>query len=370
MALIEVRDLRKVFRRPVKDPGLAGALRHLVSRRYTDVAAVDGIDLTVEAGEAVAYVGPNGAGKSTTVKMLSGILVPSSGSLRVGGIVPHEDRIANARQIGVLFGQRTQQWWDLQVRDTLELLREMYAVPRRDYAERLERFDEVLGLGELLPVVARKLSLGQRMRADLAAVLLHGPRVVYLDEPTIGLDISVRDRVRTFLRSIVEEGTTLMLTTHDLGDIEDVCRRIVIIDHGRIIYDGPIARVKDGFARERTVHAQLHGAPDLCGLREALPGAELRTGQDPGALTVVFDRFDLGNGRVVQALAAAGDLVDLRIEETSVEDVVRRVYAGDLELGDLDRDGEAGPGATAGPAGPARAGAGGGSGPGATAGAP
>jgi ABC-2 type transport system ATP-binding protein len=351
MSLIEVRDLRKVFRRPVKDPGFAGALRHLVTRRFTDVTAVDGIDLTVHAGEAVAYVGPNGAGKSTTVKMLSGILVPSSGRVRVGGIVPHEDRIANARQIGVLFGQRTQQWWDLPVRDTLELLREMYDVPRRDYTERLERFDDVLGLGELLPVVARKLSLGQRMRADLAATFLHAPRVVYLDEPTIGLDISVKDRVRAFLRSIVREGTTLMLTTHDLGDIEDVCHRIVIIDRGRIIHDGALSLVKDVYAAEREVHAQMLGPIDLAGLREALPRARIDTGSAPGELTLAFDRTHLTSGQVVRALALAGELEDLRIDEPSVEDVVRRVYAGELVF---DADDPADRADRAGPPTPAR----------------
>ena len=163
---------------------------------------MDDVDLTIEAGEAVAYVGPNGAGKSTTVKMLTGILVPTAGTVRVGGLVPHRERIDNARQIGVVFGQRTQLWWDLPVRDSLGLLRDIYGVGQRQYDATLERFDAILGIGDLLPVMARKLSLGQRMRADLAAALLHGPRIVYLDEPTIGLDITVKDRVRAFLRQL------------------------------------------------------------------------------------------------------------------------------------------------------------------------
>jgi ABC-2 type transport system ATP-binding protein len=332
MPLIEVRDLRKTFRRPVKDPGLTGALRHLFTRRFTDSVAVDGISLEIDAGESVAYVGPNGAGKSTTVKLLSGILVPTAGTVRVGGIVPHADRIGNARQIGVLFGQRTQLWWDLPVRESLALLRDMYGVPAGDYRRRLERFDAVLGIGELLPVVARKLSLGQRMRADLAAALLHRPKVVYLDEPTIGLDIAVKDRVRQFLRELAGEGITLILTTHDLGDIEDVCQRIVIIDSGRIIYDGGLHRVKDRFARQRAMSVQFVGEVDVAALGLALPGAETEPGPGPSEVTIRFDRSALTAGAVIAAVSAAGEVRDLHIDEPSVEDVVRRVYAGDLVL--------------------------------------
>ncbi|MDI5941438.1 ATP-binding cassette domain-containing protein, partial [Micromonospora sp. DH15] len=198
-ALVEASGLVKEFRRPRKAPGLAGALRHLVTRRFDVHRAVDGIDLRVAEGESVAYVGPNGAGKSTTVKLLTGILVPTAGEVRVAGVVPHRDRVANARNVGVVFGQRTQLWWDLPVQDTFELLRDMYRIPAADYRRSMDRLCEVLEIGPLLPVLARKLSLGQRMRADLAAALLHEPRIVYLDEPTIGLDVSVKDRVRAFL---------------------------------------------------------------------------------------------------------------------------------------------------------------------------
>jgi ABC-2 type transport system ATP-binding protein len=332
MSLIEVDGLRKVFRRPVKRPGMRGALEHLVTRRYTDVLAVDGITLRIEEGEGVAYVGPNGAGKSTTVKLLSGILEPTGGEVRVAGIVPHRNRIANARHIGVLFGQRTQLWWDLPVRETLALLRDMYGVPEARYRKQLERFDEVLGLGELLPLVARKLSLGQRMRADLAAALLHEPRVVYLDEPTIGLDISVKDRVRTLLRELIADGTTLILTTHDLGDIEDVCRRIVIIDHGRAIHDGDLAAVRDTYARRRSMHLQWVEPVPLAALKGALPAAGVEPCSDPREVTLHFDRHDLTAGQVVAAASALGEVLDLRIDEPGIEDVVRRVYAGELKL--------------------------------------
>ena len=279
--LIEVAQLRKVFRRPDKGPGLAGSVRHLVERKFVDKVAVDDIDLRIDAGEAVAYVGPNGAGKSTTVKMLTGVLVPTSGTVHVEGRVPHKDRIANARRIGVVFGQRTQLWWDLPVRDSLELLRDMHGLSDAEYGRNLERLDATLGLAELLPSMARKLSLGQRMRADLAAALIHRPPIVFLDEPTIGLDIAVKDKVRAFARELVAEGTTVLLTTHDLGDIEDICRRIVIIDAGRIVYDGGIAAVLAEYARERTMHFALAQAPtSLAPIGARLPDAVVERGSE------------------------------------------------------------------------------------------
>lgn len=332
MPVIEARGLTKIFRRPIKGDGLGGAVKHLFTRRYTDHVAVDHIDLAVEAGEAVAYVGPNGAGKSTTVKLLSGILVPTAGEVRVGGVVPHSDRIANAHQIGVLFGQRTQLWWDLPVRDSLALLRDMYSISASAYARRIAELDDVLELGELLPVVARKLSLGQRMRADLAAALLHSPQVVYLDEPTIGLDISVKDRVRAFLRQLRADGTTIILTTHDLGDIEDVCRRIVIIDEGKIIFDGDLAAVKDDFARQRRLHVLLAKPATLDAVSALLPGCSVTVGSSGAEFSIPFDRFTLTAGQIITALLPLGEIVDIRIDEPAIEDVIRKVYAGELDL--------------------------------------
>lgn len=334
MPLIETSGLTKVFRRPDKGPGLKGSVQHLVQRRFTEHVAVDSVDLAVEAGEAVAYVGPNGAGKSTTIKMLTGILVPTSGDVRVGGLVPHERRIENARQIGVVFGQRTQLWWDLPVRESLALLRDIYGIGERRYAEVLDRFDAILGLGELLPVMARKLSLGQRMRADLAAALLHEPPIVYLDEPTIGLDITVKDKVRAFIREIVADGTTVLLTTHDLGDITDICHRIVIIDEGRAIYDGPLATVTDVFARERAITFSLsQPSSSLVPVIEALPGAEVSLGPSgPSELVVRFDRFELTAATVLTAVLGLHDVDDVHIEEPAIESVIRKVYAGELVL--------------------------------------
>ncbi len=334
MPIVEARALTKVFRRPDKGSGLAGSVKHLFARRFQDKIAVDHVDLSIEAGEAVAYVGPNGAGKSTTVKLLSGILVPTSGEVRIDGLHPQRDRMSVAHRIGVLFGQRTQLWWDLPVAESLAVLRDIYGVDHGTYRKRLARFDEVLQLGEILPVIGRKLSLGQRMRADLAAALVHGPQVLYLDEPTIGLDLAVKDRVREFFRSLRDDGTTVMLTSHDLADIEGFCRRLVIIDAGRIIFDGDLQAVKDRFARERLLHVETEQPVPLPEVRAALPGAEIVAGESPVQFAVRFDRFTMTAGHAVTALAGLAGLVDLRVDEPSIEDVIRRVYSGELVLGE------------------------------------
>jgi ABC-2 type transport system ATP-binding protein len=332
MPIVEAHQLTKVFRRPEKQPGLKGAVKHLFVREFTDKTAVDHVDLSIEAGEAVAYVGPNGAGKSTTVKLLSGILVPTSGEVRIDGLSPQKDRMTVAHRIGVLFGQRTQLWWDLPVSESLAVLRDLYGVDRATFRKRLDRFDEVLELGELLPVLGRKLSLGQRMRADLAAALLHAPQVVYLDEPTIGLDLAVKDRVREFFRGIRDEGTTVMLTSHDLGDIEGFCRRLVIIDEGRIIFDGDLTAVKDMFARERILNVEAETAVAIETVRESLPGATVTPGETPLHFSVRFDRFTMTAGQAVAALTPLTNLVDFNVDEPSIEDVIRRVYSGELQL--------------------------------------
>ena len=244
MTIIEVDHLSKVFNVPHKDPGLGGAVKALFLPRYEQKVAVDQISFSVEPGEMVGYIGVNGAGKSTTIKMLTGILVPSGGSVRVLGRDPHRERVANAREIGVVFGQRTQLWWDLAFIESLSLVARIYQVPQVRYKQLLEQFAETLELKELLSVPIRNMSLGQKMRAELAATLIHEPRVVYLDEPTIGLDLIVKERIRAFIKEQNRaKGTTVVLTTHDLGDIEELCKRVIIIDAGKLIYDGPIETI-------------------------------------------------------------------------------------------------------------------------------
>jgi ABC-2 type transport system ATP-binding protein len=334
MEQILVSDLRKVFRRPDKGPGLKGSVRHLFERRYTETAAVDGIDLAVGRGEAVAYVGPNGAGKSTTIKLLTGILVPTSGEVRVDGEIPHKNRIANARRIGVVFGQRTQLWWDLPVRDSLELLRDMHGIGAKEYAATLERLVTTLGIENILSSTARSISLGQRMRADLAAALIHSPGTLFLDEPTIGLDLTVKDRLRSFLRELVAEGTTVMLTTHDLGDIEDICSRMVIIDEGNKLYDGGLRDVMETYARDRTMHIATVTAPtSLASIASRLPLAKVAEGKSALEFTVSFDPSVVTAGEVLLAVQAEADVADLRIDEPAIEDVVRKVYAHELKPG-------------------------------------
>jgi ABC-2 type transport system ATP-binding protein len=334
MALIEAHGLTKQFRQAVKEPGLVGALKHFFTRKYKDKLAVDHIDLSIEAGESVAYLGPNGAGKSTTIKMLTGILVPTSGSLIVDGLIPYEKRQQNARKMGVVFGQRTTLWWDIPVIESFNLARDMYEIPAKRYKENLAEFTELLGLDEFINIPAGKISLGQRMRADLCMALLHEPKLLYLDEPTIGLDIAVKDSIRKFVRRQVEErGVTVMLTTHDLGDIEDICKRIVIIDNGKIIHDGDLKALKDNYARDRVIHFQLARPPEsmerICA---GLPACEVS--RDELRLSVRFDRFEHQAGEIAAAVMPHVEVIDFRIDEPEVEDLIKRVYLGQLTLGD------------------------------------
>ena len=332
MPLIEAHGLTKKFRQAVKEPGLAGSMKHFFTRKFKDKLAVDNIDLSIEAGESVAYLGPNGAGKSTTIKMFTGILVPTSGSLVVNGLVPYEKRQQNARNIGVVFGQRTTLWWDIPVVESFNLARDMYEIPAARYKKNLAEFTELLGLDEFMNIPAGKISLGQRMRADLCMALLHEPRILYLDEPTIGLDIAVKDSIRKFIRRQVEEcGTTVMLTTHDLGDIEDICKRIVIIDNGKIIHDGDLTALKDNYARDRVIHFQLARAPEsIDSVCAGLPDCKLS--DDGLRLSVRFDRFEHAAGAIAAAVMPRVEVVDFRIDEPEVEDLIRRVYLGQLTV--------------------------------------
>jgi ABC-2 type transport system ATP-binding protein len=340
MTLIEVEALTKQFRQAIKGPGLAGAVKHLFTQQYREKLAVDRINLAIEQGEAVAFVGPNGAGKSTTIKMLTGILVPTSGRITVDGLIPHKDRMENSKKIGVVFGQRTQLWWDLPVIESLSLLKDIYEIPDNIYRDNLDRFVELLGMEDFLQLSARKISLGQRMRADLAAALLHNPKIVYLDEPTIGLDIAVKERIRKFIKEMNrEQGTTIMLTTHDLDDIEDICRRLVIIDQGRIIYDGELQAIKDTYLREKTIHFQVQNAiPSLSKWIEDLPGVTLENNKGL-QFSVRFDRFQISAGEVAGRVMKHGEVVDFRIDEPKIEHVIRKVYDGELDFGNREEEG-------------------------------
>jgi ABC-2 type transport system ATP-binding protein len=334
MAIIEAHQLTKRFRVPLKSPGLAGALKHLVRPRLTERVAVDSIDVSIEAGECIAYVGPNGAGKSTTVKMLTGVLVPSAGEVRVRGLIPHQRRRENNRSIGVVFGQRTQLWWDLPVQESLRLLGDIYRVPAERFARNLQSYIDLLDLEPLLRVPTRQLSLGQRMRCDLAAALIHSPEILYLDEPTIGLDVAVKARLRAFLRQLNREtGVTILLTSHDLGDIEELCDRMLMIDRGHIVFDGSIQQLKSRYGRSRAIHMVLRQMPAVSQAwlhheLQAVGPCELQL--DDHRLTVSFQPAHVSAGALIERLLPHVSAADVQIDEPSVEAILRELYEGNL----------------------------------------
>jgi len=306
MALIEVTDLSRTF----------------TVRGRPPVEAVKDLSLSIDAGEMVGYIGPNGAGKSTTIKMLTGILVPTSGSIRVAGVDPSRKRTQLARRIGVVFGQRTTLWWDLPLRDSFDLLQKIYRTDPERHRANLAEFVELLGLGDLLYTPVRQLSLGQRMRGDIAAALLHEPEILYLDEPTIGLDVVSKGRLRDFLRTLnAERGTTLLLTTHDLQDIEALCRRVIVIDHGTVVYDGSLAGLHRQGESTRTLVVDLvDEAPPI-----TVPGATVQRVEGPRQW-LAFPA-DASAAPIVAAVVAAYDVADLSVQEPDIEDVIRELYS-------------------------------------------
>ncbi|WP_020580046.1 ABC transporter ATP-binding protein [Actinopolymorpha alba] len=325
MTVVRAHDLVKEFRRPKRFTGAFGGLRTLLTRQYTTTRAVDGVSFDIEAGELVGYLGPNGAGKSTTIKMLTGILVPTSGQVEVAGVVPWKERERNARHIGVVFGQRSQLWWDLPLRDSFRLIGKLYDVPREQYHPNLERFTELLDMADFLDTPVRQLSLGQRMRGDLAAAMLYNPRILYLDEPTIGLDVVAKERMRAFVAELNrDEGTTVILTTHDLDDVERLCSRIVLIDHGRVLYDGEVAALKARYAPYREVMVHL-AHPDEATAVE-VPHAERARAED-GKVWLRFDPETVQVADVIAAVLARHQVSDLAIIEPELEGVIHQIYA-------------------------------------------
>jgi len=314
MSLIEVEDLARTFVVRKRSGGLR--------RQATVVHAVQHLSFTVDSGEMVGYIGPNGAGKSTTIKMLTGILVPTSGRLRVAGLDPQRQRVELAKRIGVVFGQRTTLWWDLPLRDSFELLQKIYRVPDAAFRRNLTTYVELLGLEDLLDTPVRQLSLGQRMRGDITAALLHDPEILYLDEPTIGLDVVSKGRLREFLRTLnVERGTTLMLTTHDLDDIEALCERVLVIDHGALVFDGSLTALQRQVDSQRTLVVDLvDEAPPI-----DVPGAVVTRVEGPRQ----WLSFPAGQSAapIVATVAASYDVADLSLREPDIEDVIRDLYS-------------------------------------------
>lgn len=326
--MITARGLSKSYRVARHRPGALGAMRSLFDRSGREVRAVRDISFEVAAGEIVGYVGPNGAGKSTTIKMLTGILVPTAGEAEVAGFVPWTQRKQLARRIGVVFGQRTQLWWDLPLIESLELLRFVYQVPAARFAANLEEMRTLLDLDPFLTTPVRQLSLGQRMRGDLAAAVLHEPPLLYLDEPTIGLDVVAKARVREFLARINQErGVTILLTTHDMADVEHLCRRMIIIDHGRLLYDGSVDALRRRSSGHRTLVVDARAGASLADL--GMPGVELTRAEGPRHW-LRFDRDAVSAASLIAAVVARVPVQDVAIEEPAIEDIIRQIYEGGL----------------------------------------
>lgn len=334
MPMIHVENLVKSF--PIKKhrQGALGSLTSLFrGDNDGEFIAVEEVSFSIERGEMIGYIGPNGAGKSTTIKMLTGILVPTSGHATVAGLVPWDRRKQLAQKIGVVFGQRTQLWWDLALIESLELLKHMYRVPEDRFRENLSTATELLGLEDFLRTPVRQLSLGQRMRGDLTAALLHDPEILYLDEPTIGLDIVAKAAIRDFLRTLNRERqTTVMLTTHDLDDIEQLCPRILVIDHGKVMYDGALETLKSRWGGRRQLIVDYVTDPDPA-IQTLANGNVAITAVDGPRVTLAFNRDEISAPEVLSRAGAFGEVRDMSLQEPDIEDVIRRMYAGAIPVG-------------------------------------
>ena len=324
--MIEVTDLCKVFRKPVRGNGLSGMVKTLFSRQYEEVRAVDGISFTVPDGEIVGYIGANGAGTSTTIKMMCGILTPSSGSVRIDGAEPYRRRRQVAQHIGVVFGQKTQLWWDIPLIESFKVLKEIYRISDADYKERMDFLGDVLDITRFLSQPVRTLSLGERMRADLAASMLHNPSILFLDEPTIGMDVLVKEKIRLAIHALNRAyGTTVVLTTHDMTDIEDLCSRIILLEKGAILYDGPLGKLKNRFGNLKTL--TLTVPADVRAETAPMLSPELALSEEEGRLILRFDADKLPLEQVIQYAFRDLRAMDMKIAEISVGDVVKTILA-------------------------------------------
>ncbi len=322
--MIRVEHLVKEYKQSKRKDGPFSAIRTLFSADFVVKRAVNDISFTIDEGELVGYIGPNGAGKSTSIKMLTGILVPTSGIVEVNGIVPYKNRKEHARQIGVVFGQKTQLWWDVPVIDSLRLLKDIYKVPDALYKRNLDLFCDLIELHQFQNTPVRQLSLGQRMRADLAAALIHSPKILFLDEPTIGVDVVAKDRLRTFIKEINrDQKVTVLLTTHDMGDIEKLCSRMMIIDRGEVIYDGDIELIRRKYGEYRTLVVQFERPiADF-----DVAGAELVKSEGTKKW-FRFNRNEASPSELITQIGARFPITDLTVEEPEIEEMVRSIYEG------------------------------------------
>lgn len=335
--MIYVENLRKEFKKIIKEPGFKGSVKALFKPNKEIVKAVDGISFEVPKGEILGFIGPNGAGKSTVIKMLTGILMPTSGKCVINGQIPQKNRKNYVKEIGVVFGQRTQLWWDLALRETYSVLKEIYDVPDDKYKKRMEFLNEVLELDSFITSPVRTLSLGQRMRADIAASLLHSPKVLFLDEPTIGLDVVVKENIRNAIKKInEEEGTTVILTTHDLSDIELLCKRIVMIDKGKKVFDGEISDLKHNFGNVRTFAFELVNASDYDKLdyrtQYRLNDDDITVECDKNAVNIKFNADKVSIEDIIAYTLSKVHLNDMQIKDVDIEDIIKRLYVKGVDV--------------------------------------
>ena len=325
MKIISVNNLSKTFKKPIRGEGLKGMVKALFSRKYEEVRAVDGISFDIDEGEIVGYIGANGAGKSTTIKMMCGILHPTDGSVSVDGMDFDKNRQKINREMGVVFGQKTQLWWDIPLIETFKILKSIYEVSDEDYNERFEYLCELLDMRPFLTQTVRSLSLGQRMRADFAAALIHSPKIVYLDEPTIGLDVLVKDKIRSAIKELNKKyNITVILTTHDMKDIEELCNRIIIIDKGKILYDGSLANIKYRFGNTKTVYIPSTVELDEEALKEKFGGVMVERGEENIAIKFSLNELNLDD--ILLYLISTYHIKDFKIEDISIEDITKKLY--------------------------------------------
>ena len=334
MAIIEVKDLVKTYKIIEKEDGLVGYFKNLIRPKYKELTAVNHINFEIQKGELVGYIGENGAGKSTTIKMLTGLLTPTSGEIVVNGLVPNEKRIQNNKNIGAVFGQKTQLWWDLPVIESFRLIKKMFKIPENEYRKNLKRFTEILDLEDLLNKQVKNLSLGQKMRCEIAATFLHDPKIVYLDEPTIGLDVFVKENIRKFIKEInKEKKTTVILTTHDLKDIEDVCDRIILLDRGQIIYDGEKQKFKDIYGKYTL--AELIVSSKNLSIKDKLKSNNFEIiEENENKMKIKFKHDETTIVKIMNDISEYCVIEDIHMRESELEDILKEIYKGAYKNGE------------------------------------
>lgn len=328
MPLISVKNLNKQFKRPLRKEGFKGAIEDLFNRQYETITAVNNISFEIKHGEIVGYIGPNGAGKSTTIKMMVGILRPTAGVVTVDGIKPHQNRKQYTRDIGVVFGQRTQLWWDIPVTESLLLMKYIYKISDYQYKLNLELFSEILGLNEFKNIAVRQLSLGQRMRADLCAALMHNPKILFLDEPTIGLDVVVKETIRTFIKEINRaRQTTIILTTHDMADIEKLCSRVIVIDRGQIMYDGSIPHLKNKYGSDEMMTIEFEEFNEGMDIITQLNSLHVdKIVMEGNQLKLTYNKSDINSTQILEFIMNHAKIIDFMVQSCEIDEVIRRMY--------------------------------------------